>query len=493
MVKFRLQESVLTELMEIIRESIGLYFPLEKWKDIERALNSIYSDLGYDNIESFAEKIIKNDISRDELDTLAAALTVGETYFFRETNSLNAFEYNILPELVKSGTRRLRIWSAGCATGEEPYTIAMILKNTIPSIEEWDITILATDINLNFIKKALAGIYTRWSFRDVPEWIIAKYFINRGENRFEISSEIKKMVTFSYLNLMEENYPSILNDTNAMHVIFCRNVLMYFSAGNIKKVVRKLHSSLNEGGFFIVSQTELSEFYFSDFQAQHSSGAIVYKKESVRKKDPVYTFRSTPIPGKKHIYESDIDTNVFSADDYKIIPAGNLIPEKQTEYDLALIKKLYEDGEFDDALNKLITLISVERDNSEALALLARVYANKGMLDEAEKRCMEAVALDDLNAVNYFLLASIHKENGNPADAVLNLRKAIYLNSGFIMAYYTLGIIALGQKSIKDAEKNLDTALSLLKKYKPDEYVPESEGIPAGRLAEIVESVRMRL
>ncbi len=498
MVNFLLAENIMTDLMIVIEETLGLHFPREKWSDLERAVLSIYEDLGYTDVESLAKQIIKKDISRDELETLAAALTVGETYFFREPASLNAFEYNIIPDLIKSGTRRLRIWSAGCATGEEPYTIAMILKKAIPSIEDWDITILATDINMKFIRKALAGVYTRWSFRDVPNWIINKYFVTKSDNQFEISPEIKKMVTFSYLNLMEDNYPSILNDTNAMNVIFCRNVLMYFSEENIRKVVHKFHSSINDGGFFIVSQTELSEYYFGNFQNFPSSGAIIYKKDSHKR--PVVSYSSPVLsePPIKLNKKIPVDTSAEYNENFKSLFIETPLPVKPEVKNSAVntvekIRKHYEAGEYDEALDKLTLFISKERGNSEALALIARVYANKGMLGEAEKHCREAVALDDMNPVNYFLLASIYKETGNLVDAVSTLRKAIYLDPGFIMAYYTLGIIAMGQNSKRDAEKNLDTALSLLKKFNSDDYVPESEGIPAGRLAEIVESVKMRL
>ncbi len=493
-----LHETVLNELTNSIQESMGLFFAKDKWGDLERGLLSIHDQLGYRDIESLAVNIINNLISTAEKEALASALTIGETYFFREMNSLNAFEYTILPELIKAGNRRIRIWSAGCASGEEPYTIAMILKKALPDIDSYDISILATDINMKFIRKALSGIYTRWSFRDVPHWIIDKYFIRRDENEFELADEIKKMATFSYLNLMDDSFPSLLNDTNAMNVIFCRNVLMYFSGETIKKVTHKFLNSLDEGGYFIVSQTELSEYYFNEFHSVRSSGGIVYRKVSDKKQKELFTPESAPASHKKHAAAgSSLKRFIFSERSSPAPPAEPL-PEKSgiktsAKNDIDLIRDLYDKGDYDAAMSRLIPLVSAEKNNSEALTLLARVYANKGKLGDALKYCMDAVAADSMNPSNHFLIASIYKETGVHDQAVSALRKAIYLNSDFIMAYYTLGILLLGQNNRKDAEKNLDTALSLLKNFKSDQFVPESEGIPAGRLIEIIESVKMRL
>jgi len=501
MVNLLLSEPTLTGLMNYIESTLGLHLPVNKWNDLERALLSVYRELGYKDIGSLAERIIKNELTRPELESLAAALTVGETYFFREVNSLKAFEYSILPELVKKGEmhgKRLRIWSAGCATGEEPYTIAMIIKNNIPVIEDWDITILATDINIKFIQKALTGVYTKWSFRDLPQWIINKYFIQKNGNLFEINAGIKKMVTFNYLNLMENNYPSILNDTNAMNVIFCRNVLMYFSEDNIKKVVRKFNSSLEEGGYLIVSQTELSEFYFTDFRTFPSTGAILYKKDSSRKTEseniaPVRPAAFISMNGT--VKETDAGQSSESEHAMHLDKSAPVKSELKTPMvdTPETIKKMYDSGEYDEAAASLLKIISDGYGNSGTLALLARVYANMGMLGEAEKFCIEAVNLDNMNHSYQFLLASIYIETGNTEGALSALRRAIYMNPEFIMAYYISGIINLGRNNRDEAEKNLDSALQLLSGYNSGDEIPESEGIPADRLSGIIKSLKKRM
>ncbi len=158
-----------------------------------------------------------------------------------------ALEDRILPELIRSrsvGNRRLRIWSAGCATGEEPYSIAIALRRALPVPEDWRITILATDINPHILRKASAGVYGEWSFRNAPPWLKGTWFRPKKDGKLEILPEIRKMVSFAYLNLAEDIFPSPVNNTNAMDLIFCRNVLMYFAAERAQEIGESLRGCL---------------------------------------------------------------------------------------------------------------------------------------------------------------------------------------------------------------------------------------------------------
>ncbi len=206
--------------------------------------------------------------TRSQIEILASHLTVGETYFFRDKRLFKTLEESILSELIqlrRNSGRYLRIWSAGCSSGEEPYSIAILLSKMIPDIGDWGITILATDINTRFLQKAADGVYGNWSFRDIEPGIKEGFFNQKEDGRFEVLSRIREMVTFSYLNLVEDAYPSLVNNTNALDIIFCRNVLMYFVPELAGKVVRNLHRSLVDGGFLIVSPTESSIPIFSQF------------------------------------------------------------------------------------------------------------------------------------------------------------------------------------------------------------------------------------
>ena len=237
---------------------------------------------------SCIEWLLSSLPTRSQIEILASHLTVGETYFFRDKRLFKTLEESILPELIqlrRNSGRHLRIWSAGCSSGEEPYSIAILLSKMIPDIGDWGITILATDINMRFLQKAADGVYRHWSFRDIQPGIKEGFFNQKQDGRFEVLSRIRQMVTFSYLNLVEDAYPSLVNNTNALDIIFCRNVLMYFVPELASKVAPNLHRSLVDGGFLIVSPTESSIPIFSQFTTVRAPGTILYKKEARQASD----------------------------------------------------------------------------------------------------------------------------------------------------------------------------------------------------------------
>jgi len=221
----------LSRISELVSALMGLHFPEGRYIDLERGIESASIDFGFDNnIEEFIKWLTSAALTKSHIETLASHLTVGETFFFREKRSFDVLEREILPGLIQSkdgGEKRLRIWSAGCSTGEEPYSIAILLNRMIPDLKDWNITILATDINSRVLKKASEGVYTDWSFRDTPPWIKEGYFKKIKEGVYEILPQFRKMVSFEYLNLAEDVYPTLLNNTNAIDLIFicCRQDL----------------------------------------------------------------------------------------------------------------------------------------------------------------------------------------------------------------------------------------------------------------------------
>ena len=224
-------------------------------------------------------------MTKQQIETLARQLTVGETYFFRDKKSFELIEGKILPDLIqkrREADRYLWIWSAGCATGEEPYSIAMLLSRLIPDIEDWNITVLATDINASFLQKAAKGIYGEWSFRDVPSGVKEVFFKKAGKDLFELLPEVRTAVTFTYLNLSEDAYPSLTNNTNGMDVILCRNVLMYFTEKSQREVVGKLYRCLVKGGWLMVSPAEISSLQSLPLSHAQISVSTLWKNAVAR-------------------------------------------------------------------------------------------------------------------------------------------------------------------------------------------------------------------
>jgi len=162
----KITNQLLDEIANLVAERIGLHFPADRRRDLERGLSAAASEFEFDNVESCLHWLSSSPLTKIQIEILASHLTVGETYFFREKKSLEIMEQSVLPDLIKSRRdgRRLRIWSAGCCTGEEPYTIAIMLAGMIPDPERGDVTLLATDIDPRFLSKASAGVCSDWSF-----------------------------------------------------------------------------------------------------------------------------------------------------------------------------------------------------------------------------------------------------------------------------------------------------------------------------------------
>jgi len=361
----------------------------------------------------------------------------------------------------------------------------MALLRTIPDIREWNITILATDINPKILQKAKRGIYGKWSFRNVPDWLKERYFLCEEKETFEILSRIKGMVTFEYLNLADDNYPSPLTNTHAMDIIFCRNVLMYFAQEKGVKVVNGFYNSLRENGYLIVSVSELSLPYFSRFKTLNCSNAFFHQKELHKATAPAVAAvsqNSFVKPAPPLIKTESISKPVKRISKPKPqiqqIKNAPAMPEKKFTNDAL---SLYARGCYEEVIN-----LPAVGNSSDELLLKIRAYANLGKLKEARGQCEAAIAADKLNPKLYFMQGIILLDDNKTDDAALALKRVIYLDPNFVIAHFTLGNIYLRLGNNRNADKHFSNVLTLLTTFQPEEIVPESDGLKAGRLKEIV-------
>jgi len=219
----------------------------------------------------------------DELRQLLNEITIGETCLFRSQPQLDALRKVILPELLaektKQITKRLRIWSAGCSTGEESYTLAMnMLEESERLLKGWTVEILATDLNDRSVETAKAGIYGDYALRSTSDYFKRKYFSPADEKKLQIRPEVKKLITFSRLNLQDDSKMLFMK---GLDLIFCCNVLIYFDATSKSKVINHFFSNLNFGGYFFLGTSESLMNLNDKFHLVHFPGAIGYWKPSL--------------------------------------------------------------------------------------------------------------------------------------------------------------------------------------------------------------------
>lgn len=229
--------------------------------------------------------------SQEEWLKLLILLTNTDSYFFRDKPQFTLLRNQIFPELMnrKQNNKTLRICSAGCSSGEEPYSLAILLKEIIPDFRQWNITILGTDINQAALKKAETGIYTPWSFRNLDVKFQQQYFrlIN---NEYHIDLQIKQMVKFLNVNLVKDPFPQPTSELRDLDLIVCRNVFIYFKASAIANVLEKFYHTLEPLGYLLTGHVELSSQNLSLFHTKVFPESLVYQRRAdnlIRKKSGV--------------------------------------------------------------------------------------------------------------------------------------------------------------------------------------------------------------
>lgn len=486
---------------EFIAERIGLHFPPERRADLERGLAGTAEELGFADAAACAQWLLSSSLTKAQLQVLASHLTVGETYFFREKRTFEVLAESVLPDLIRSrpnGERRLRLWSAACCTGEEAYSLAILLHQVIPDLPDWHVTILATDINGRFLQKAAAGVYGEWSFRESPAWFKERYFHRTSDGRLAIRPEIKKLVTFAHLNLVEDVYPALATDTNAMDVIFCRNALMYFTPPQARKVVRNLRRALVDDGWLAVSPSEGSQALFPRFVPVNFPGAILYQKSDAK----VHTEQ----PGTRWPHREPVESIAPTFETplrwtpptpFALLPGTSppFPPEAPVQPESAptpidVATSFYQQGRYAEAAETLLaSLPASAASDPPAFSLLARALANQGKLADALAWCDRWVAADKLDPSGHYLRAVVLQELGDHDPSRRSLQRAVYLQPGFVLAHFSLGNLARSHGKNDEAYKHFANASHLLRDCQPGDLLPESEGLTAGRLTEIISSI----
>jgi len=272
-----LPEDVFRLLRDFIHDYCGLFFDDGSKFLLERRLNR---RLEQHQLKSFEEyyHFLRYDRKREEeIVVLVDNLTTNETYFFREVAQLKAFSDEILPELRSrnAGKKSLRIWSAGCSTGEEPYTIAILLLESGNWWRDWQVEIMGSDINQRVLHTARKGMYKKGSHRATPPDMLRKYFVEEGKGDYRINDAVRQLVSFSYVNLLDPFKTSLIRD---LDIIFCRNVIIYFDRNAKKKVIETFYDKLQEGGYLLLGHSESLINLSTAFTLRTLQHDMVYQK-----------------------------------------------------------------------------------------------------------------------------------------------------------------------------------------------------------------------
>lgn len=264
-------------IRDFIYGHCGIFFDTHSRYILEKRLSHRLTAL---KLSAFIDyyKYLKHNINKDnELMDIMDVITTNETYFFRESFQLKAFSDEIIPEFIRvksaKGIRSLRIWSAGCSTGEEPYSIAMLLSD-IPELKEWNIEIIGTDISQKVVQHARRALYGKSAFRTTED-IQLSLFFDQQEDGYRVKDYIREQVTISHLNLFDTSRMFALG---RMDIIFCRNVIIYFDQAAKKRLIESFYNTLYDGGFLLLGHSESLMNLTTHFKLRHLKNDMVYQK-----------------------------------------------------------------------------------------------------------------------------------------------------------------------------------------------------------------------
>jgi chemotaxis protein methyltransferase CheR len=436
-------EAIAEPLRDLVLERSGLDFPERKAGELLDAFRRGMANTQTSDPHSYLTSLRHNP---ETLASFINLLTVGETYFFRNPPQMEALRERILPDLARQGA--VRAWSAGCATGEEPYSLTILMRELGLGPDRSHV--LASDINEGYLERARDGVYSTWSFRQTGPDVRQRHFEPAGKDRWRLLDRYREGVTFSRLNLVTDLYPEPLNGTINLDLIMCRNVTIYFPLEVTRRVIRAFFQCLRPGGWLIVGHSEPSLGIYDDFETVSAPGTVLYRRP------------------ERHLPR----------------PLRAPEPARPTARAAASSKR--------SALRHARPAPAVRPRTGPAspapagAADLARRHADEGRFDEAGSILLEAIRRNPLDASLHLLHGLVLQNLGDVAGAIGALKKAIYLDRDFLIAHYHLMLIDRRGRLAPVHRRNV---ARLVAGMEADEVIPESGGMHAGELSKLLRAL----
>ena len=414
--------------------SIGLHLreqdvaPLSTWTSQrwrERGLTGMAQYIELLSADSAAGQI--------ERELLTVQCTTGESYFFRDPAQIDLLATKLLPELMarRSDTRRLRLWSADCANGEEAYTLAMLVHEMASGLEGWQVLILGSDINSEALGRARTGVYRDWSFRALDASRKEHCFRPQGDH-WQIDQRLRDSVSFRQVDLVRDSFPDAASDLIDFDLILCRNVFIYLDSDTALRITKKFARSLAEGGYLVTGHSELAGHDTSPLHTHMYPQSAAYQKSS------------TSAAISSHLWPD---------------PHAAQVPKP-----VALSSASAIEAKAPVSPQRPDTAVLLSRPDYGQLIRSAQQHFRLGQQAQAEQDCRQAICLSDLDPRPYFLLAQLAQGRDDPAQAETLLRKVIYLDPNFIAAYLELGALKSQAGKQTSARRLWEAARLALKK-----------------------------
>lgn len=451
-----------------IAERVGLHFDDTKLSFLEEVLRRRVGRLDCSSADYLAK--LTHEKPHAEAIALADELTVSETYFFRHNDQFRALAEVALPDRMqaRAGVRTLNLMSAGCASGEEAYSIAIVARETITD-SSWDVTIQAVDLNRTVLQKAEKACYSPWALRETPLPVKQKWFRRQGRE-LALDASLHRAVHFKQANLACDDpllWPPAVYD-----VIFCRNVLMYFAPDQMRATIARIAASLAPGGYLFLGHAETLRGVSDDFELRHAHDAFYYRRKDELRPDSTRPDREVSRAASAHPLSAL--TNTAWADSIqkaservtRLVPVGGKkgSPHRHASWRLAPALDLLRVERFDEALAHIHNGPPESRDDPDVLLVEAVLLAQSGQSPAAEEACQQLLSIDSLNCGAHYVLALCREHAGERERAAEHDRLAAHLDPAFAMPRLHGGLLARQAGDRQAARGELAQALLLLKR-----------------------------
>ncbi|MEP7000421.1 MAG: CheR family methyltransferase [bacterium] len=460
----------------------GLVFPPNRQPSAESAMRRVMSALRIAEPEELLQAVARPGEARD---ALLAELTIGESYFFRESEALSVVERELVNRRRASGheDEPLRIWSAGCATGEEPYTLAMLLREL-----GWQqpVHILGTDISRPRIDAARRGRYTQWSLRGVSPARIGRWFEQRGKH-FIVDEGIRNAVRFLPLNFISDEYPSASNGTADQDLILCRNVLIYFDLPTVAQIATQLLRSLRPTGWLLLGASDPPLADLVECRTSMSPSGVLYQRADAEPRvktqhvvvavpwidEHVVPDWATPVAPPVHLAVAAVEETVLDA--VTLVAAPFIEPAVAA----------YTRGDYRMASEHAERAVALGTDDVALWIVWIRALANTGELARAGEVTAAAIDRHRLVSELHYLHGMLLLEGGSVSEGARAARRALYLDREFVIGYMLLGDALSRLGDMAGARRAFENALQQLARATDDALVPAGDGVLASRMRQI--------
>jgi chemotaxis protein methyltransferase CheR len=428
-------------LRDVLAARLGLSMPSLSDDRLDKMLATAQTALAESSDLAALAALERKPLDSDVWQTVIDAVTIHETHFFRQKEWFEEFERRVLAPLIEErasrGQRTIRIWSAGCASGEEPYTLAMMLDRLLPDRQRWTVEILGTDISASTLAAARAATYRKWALRELGPRERKAYFSKTEAGRYQLADSIRDMVSFRLLNLTDPA-SAMWPAPGSFDIIFCRNVLIYWTGDVQRLIAEALCRRVAPGGWLIVSPAEAVAEWYRPLQPHNFQNAIFFRHAAPGDKAPARpTAKATALPAKRAL---------------PIKAAAEARPPRAEPPSQPTVRHV-----------------------TGAHITGAMAFADQGLLGQARAASEALIAADALNGDAYLLLASICEELGDLPAAFEAARRAIYLMPDSALAHFRLGATLRAMGNAQQAQRSFMTVLELLR-LQPDDASAGAEG-----------------